>query len=182
MDIVNLLERSYQDTTSVLERIPPEGYAAPSPCSGWTVREVGEHLVGSITRLAVLVEGGTGDQPEDPGTDLTAGFRAAAKRSVAAFSAPDALQRRYPFGPGPTPGLVLANLCLTESLVHGWDLAQGTGLPYPADDAVVAAVHGFAGQAVGDEQRRAGHFGPAYPTGSGTDPLTALLAHLGRRS
>jgi uncharacterized protein (TIGR03086 family) len=179
MDIIALLERSYQDTGAVLERITPEGYAAPSPCTGWTVYEVGEHLVGSLTRLADLVEGEAG---APPGTDLVAGFQAAAKRAIAAFSGPDALQRRYPFGPEPTPGVVLANLCLMEFLVHGWDLARGAGLPYPADDAVVAAVRGFTAQAIGDEQRQAGLFGPALPTDPDTEAVTALLAYLGRRN
>jgi uncharacterized protein (TIGR03086 family) len=181
VDIIALLERGYQDTASVMERIPPQGYAASSPCTGWTVHQVAEHLVGSLTRLADLVEGET-VTPPDLADDPVAGFRAAAKRSVAAFAAPGALERRYPFGPGPTPGLVLANLCLMESLVHGWDLAQGAGLPYPADDTVVAAVQGFTSQAIGDEQRRAGLFGAVYPTDPGADSLTALLAHLGRRT
>jgi len=191
MEIVELLERSYEQTATVLAGITPQGYAAPSPCTGWTVRQVGNHLVGGLDRLTRIVEGEDIPKAElDPqrmaeadqlGTDPAAVFRSVAARSTAVFKLPDTLRRTYPFGPGPTPGAVLASLSLLESLVHGWDLARGAGLGYPADPAVVAAVQAFTAQAIGPEQREAGLFGAEYATGPADPPLTALLAYLGRR-
>jgi len=191
-NIVGLLEACYHTTGTVLAAVTRAGYAAPSPCAGWTVRQVGNHLVASLTLLARIAEG----EPVPPaefdtramadtdhlGADPAAAFHTAAQRSTAVFRLPDTLARSYPFPPGPTPGIVLANLSLLESLVHGWDLARGAGLPYPADHGVVAAVQAFAAQAVGDQQRQAGLFAAPIPVGPDAQPLTVLLAHLGRPS
>jgi uncharacterized protein (TIGR03086 family) len=162
-NVVGLLERSYRDTAAVLAAITPARFAAPSPCTGWTVRQVGNHLVASILLLSRVVEGDTVTPADfDPqamadtdhlGGDPAAAFHTAAQRSTAVFTLPDALDRSYPFPPGPTPGIVLANISLLESLVHGWDLARGAGVPQPADPDVVVAVHEFAAQAIGDAQR-----------------------------
>jgi uncharacterized protein (TIGR03086 family) len=189
-DITDLLERCFHDTATVLAAITPAGFAAPSPCTGWTVRQVGNHLVASLILLARAAEGETVDPADFDGhtmahsdrlgADPAAAFHAATQRSTAVFKLPDTLDRAYPFPPGPTPGVVLANLSLLESLVHGWDLARRAGLPYPADPAVVAAVRTFATQAVGDQQRQAGLFA-AVPVETTAEPITALLAHLGRR-
>jgi uncharacterized protein (TIGR03086 family) len=188
--ITDLLERSYRDTAGLYAAIGRSGWSAQSPCAGWTVRNVGNHLVASLTLLARVVEGDTVRPAEfdadamastDLGPDPAAAFEAAAKRSVAAFAAPEALGQSFAFPPGPTPGVVLAQLSLLESLVHGWDLARGAGVRYQPDDAVVAAVHEFAGQAIGDAERAAGLFGPPLPTAADADRFTALLGHLGRQ-
>jgi uncharacterized protein (TIGR03086 family) len=191
-DIIDLLERCFHETGTVLAAITPAGFAAPSPCTGWTVRQVGSHLVASLILLARVAEGETVDPADFDGhamahrdrlgADPAAAFHSAAQRSTAVFKLPDTLHRSYPFPPGPTPGVVLANLSLLESLVHGWDLAHGAGVPYRADPAVVAAAHTFATEAVGDQQRQAGLFAAAVPVETTAEPITALLAHLGRRN
>jgi uncharacterized protein (TIGR03086 family) len=191
-DIVGLLEHCYHTTGTVLAAITPAGYAVPSPCTGWTVRHVGNHLVASLTLLARVAEGETVDpaqfdahamaNTDHLGVDPAAAFHTATQRSIAVFKLPDTMARSYPFPPGPTPGIVLANLSLLESLVHGWDLAHGAGLPYPADQKLITAVHAFAVQAIGNPQRQAGLFAAAVPVDAAAEPLTALLAHLGRRT
>ncbi len=189
--ITDLLERSFHDTAQLIASVGRPDWSAQSPCTGWTVRHVGNHLVASLALLARVAEG----EPVEPaefdgqamaetdhlGADPTAAFHTAAKRSAAAFNLPDTLDQRFPFPPGPTPGITLANISLLESLVHGWDIATGAGLPYRPDDAVVAAVHAFASKAIGDDQRKAGLFGPPRPAGADAGPFTALLGHLGRR-
>ncbi len=190
-DVVALLERCYRDTGAVLAAITPAGFAAASPCTGWTVRQVGSHLVDGLILLARIAEGETVSPAEFDaharagadhlGADPAAAFHAAAQRSTAVFKLPETLTRSYPFPSGPTPGAVLARISLLESLVHGWDLAHGAGLPYPADRTVVDAVHAFATQSIGDPQRQAGMFAAPVPVDSDADPLTALLAYLGRR-
>ncbi|HEY3259496.1 MAG TPA: TIGR03086 family metal-binding protein [Pseudonocardiaceae bacterium] len=188
-DIAALLDRSLRDTTAVFGAV--DSWDVPSPCTGWTARQVGNHLAASIDLLTRVAEG----VPVDP-TDLDPrqvdtdrlGHRPAgtmgaiAARAVAAFAKPETLGRRFDLPAPDLPGIVLANLCLLESLVHGWDLATGAGVDYQPDDAVIAAVHGFASSAIGDDQRERGLFGPAVAIDAGADQLTILLGHLGRRA
>jgi uncharacterized protein (TIGR03086 family) len=188
--VPELLERGFRSTVDLFAAVDEAGWAAPSPCQGWTVRNVGNHLVASVTLLARVAEGEAVPPAEFDGqamaetdrlgADPVVALRAAAERSVAVFKLPDTLTRRFPFPPGPTPGIVIANLTLLESLVHGWDIASGAGVPYRPDAAVVSTVKEFSEQAIGDEQRRSGLFGPAYRTVPDAEPFTALLGHLGR--
>jgi uncharacterized protein (TIGR03086 family) len=188
--VVALLDRSLRDTAEMIARVDAAGWDASSPCSGWTVRQVGNHLVGSISVLTKIVE----DEPveaADPdtlantdylGPDPAAALRGAAKRSVAALARPGVLDRLFERPAPDFSGLMIANVCLLESLVHGWDIATGAGVDYRPDDDVVAAVRDFASTAIGDEQRRRGLVGPAVPTAPDADPFIATLGHLGRRA
>jgi hypothetical protein len=70
---------------------------------------------------------------------------------------------------------VIANISLSESLVHGWDLATGAGLPYEPSPDAVAAVDGFqAGEPV------EGMFAGPVPVPAGAPRFVALLGKLGR--
>jgi hypothetical protein len=70
---------------------------------------------------------------------------------------------------------VIAHISVSESLVHGWDIARGAGVPYsPAPEVVDAML-----AASEDVSPPEGAFGPPVPPSS-DDPMTVLLARLGR--
>ena len=46
MDVVAEMERAFAIATGVLEGVQPDQWDAPSPCEGWTVRDVVNHMVG----------------------------------------------------------------------------------------------------------------------------------------
>ncbi|UBU18444.1 TIGR03086 family metal-binding protein [Nonomuraea gerenzanensis] len=189
-DVTALLERSHTHVAHVLGQVGPQGWAAVGPCAKWTVRQTADHLAGALLLLARIAEGDQVDPAEldaqrqadtdHLGTDPAAAFRAIAARSVAAFAEPGTLERPYAFMGATVPGAVLASISLHESLVHGWDIATGAHLPYPADDDLVQAVWQYAETGVGDDQRRAGHFADAIPVLSTAPLLVRLPAHLGR--
>ena len=190
--IHELLERSVRYAAQVLGKIDKAGWTAPSPCVGWTVWQAGNHLAGSLAALVRIAEGDRLAPAElDPermaatdhlGTDPAAAVSALADRAVTVFGSQDTLDRHFDQPVPDAPGLVLANIALLESLVHGWDVASGAGVDYQPDQDVVNAVRGFATMAVGDAQRQQGLFGPAVPTPADAVPLAVLLGHLGRRS
>ncbi len=180
--LVDLLRRGYAATADLIGQIPADKWVAASPCAGWTVRQVANHLSGGLQLITRIAEGQT-IEPEEfdaqrhadtdgLGTDPAAGFRAVTERSLAVFGKPDTMEQEFPFTTGPAPGAVLATVSLLESLVHGWDIAHGAGVGYPADDDVVKAVWAFAADHVGDEcsptwdgnRRASGVGGQAPPT------------------
>jgi uncharacterized protein (TIGR03086 family) len=187
IDLVSLLPRCYRTTAAVLAAIPAERLDAPSPCEAWTLRQVANHLVGGLDLFGRIAEGQTIDPAEyeaadDPRAIGAADYRAVAERAAAAFARPGALEQEYPFVFGPTPGFVIATISLSESLVHGWDLARGAGLPYAPDAAVVDAVAAFAAQDDGEQGRANGMYGPVRPVAPDAPAFTALLGRLGRRA
>ncbi|MEV4314758.1 TIGR03086 family metal-binding protein [Actinocrispum sp. NPDC049592] len=187
---VALLETACRSTADMLGSIGGNGWAAPSGCARWTVRQAGNHLVGGLLLLGRIAR----REPIDPaevdaqrtadtdhlGTDPVASFQRAAARAAETFSDPVVLEQRFDIPAPGTTGLQLATISTLEVLVHGWDIASGAEVPYKPDDTVVTAVGEYAMTAIGDASR-GGPFGPVVPVGPDADPFTALLGHLGRR-
>ncbi|WP_051793555.1 TIGR03086 family metal-binding protein [Kibdelosporangium aridum] len=189
--VVALLEKACQSTADMLGLITGDGWDAPSRCAGWTVRQVGNHLVGALLLLARVAR----RDPIDPaeldaqrtaetdhlGQDPVGSFQAAAAGLIKTFGDSGVLEQRFDIpGPG-TTGLQLASISTLEVLVHGWDMASGADVPYQPDDAVVTATRTYAVTAI-SEAPRGGPFGPVVPVTADADPFTALLGHLGRHA
>lgn len=187
-----LLDRSVRDVARLLGKIDESGWAAASPCAGWTVRQTANHLAGSLTSLLRIADGQVLTEEElDPdrsagvdllGDDAVAVFQDFADRARATFADPGVLQRQFEQPIAGASGELVANIALLESLVHGWDVASGAGIAYQPDEDVVNTVRTFATTVVGDRERGKGLFGPAVPTPAHAEPLPALLGHLGRHA
>jgi uncharacterized protein (TIGR03086 family) len=172
---MELLPKAYDATGAVLATVTT--WDAPSPCAEWTVREVTNHLVGALRVFAAAVTGDDVDMEGDHlGNDPLGAFRTAADQCLALFSRPEVLAASHPFPFGPTPGSVIAEISLSETLVHGWDIARGAGVPYaPAPEVVADVLSRSSGEAPSE-----GMFAPPVPAPADASPLTVLLARLGR--
>jgi uncharacterized protein (TIGR03086 family) len=167
---LGLLAAAFRDTRAVLATIPAGRWDAPSPCTEWTVRQVAAHLVEGLDYFAAAV-GVPGELP----ADLLASYDAVTVRCLTAFADPDALAADHPFADGREPGRVIATISLSETVVHGWDLATATGVAYTPDPAAVATLRSFAAG-----PKVEGLFAAPVPVAAGAPPFVALLAMLGR--
>ena len=59
MDSVKLLQRVVDETTQVVNDVSDDQMANPSPCEGWTVRDVLNHITGGATMFAISAEQGS---------------------------------------------------------------------------------------------------------------------------
>jgi uncharacterized protein (TIGR03086 family) len=117
----------------------------PTPCDGWTVRELTNHIVAGNMWAAAL---GSGSTIDDVGTELDgdvlgddalAAYDASAKSAATVFEAPGALDAPCAVSYGPVPGSVYAGHRFLDVLIHGWDLATATGQPTDLDPQLVDA-------------------------------------------
>lgn len=166
-----LLAKTYDATEAALVAVTD--WDVPSPCDGWTVRDVVNHLVSVMRVFAAAVDGGDAD--EYAGDDPAGAYRAAADRCLAVFTDPEVLAAPHPFPFGPTPGAVIAGISRSESLVHGWDIARGAGVPYAPPPEVVAEL---LAEPAGEPPAPDMYAPPVTPADD--QPLTVLLARLGR--
>jgi uncharacterized protein (TIGR03086 family) len=164
-----VLTKAYDPAAAVLASVTD--WTAPSPCAGWTVRDVADHLVDAMCFFAAAVDGGPDAYGGD---DVVRGYREAADRCLAVYEDPAVLAAVHPFPFGPTPGAEIARISVSESLVHGWDVARGAGVPYTPAPEVVEWVLASVGPPPAE-----GMFAPPVEPASG-EPLTVLLAKLGR--
>jgi uncharacterized protein (TIGR03086 family) len=158
-----------------------------TPCEGRTVGQLLQHLVGLTVafRAAADKELGplTGTAPDGDGWPaLEDGWRAALAEQVPAlveaWRSDDAWSGMTQAGGVDLPGEVAGLVALDELVLHGWDLARGTGQDYELDAATAEACLGFVGSF--DAGGTPGLFGPAVPVDDAAPVLDRLVARAGR--
>src|SRR3954469_10528786 len=144
-DIASTHRQALDATRPVVAGVRADQWDLPTPCDGWTVRELTNHIVAGNMWAAAL---GSGRTIADVGSDLDgdvlgddalAAYDASAKSAADAFKAPGALDAPCAVSYGPVPGSVYAGHRFMDVLVHGWDLATATGQPTDLDPQLVAA-------------------------------------------
>ncbi len=160
----------------------PDQFGADTPCAGWDVRELLNHVVGGNKFFLSRATGAASPSREDDfiGDDPLGAFRASVEELDAAFGQEGFLTRMVstPFGEG--PGAVLVTMRINEFLLHSWDLAVATGQHRDLDPDVVAyADKTLRGLSIprGDGSM----FGEEQPAPDGASTVDALAAYTGRR-
>ena len=159
--------------------LEPDQLDAPTPCDNFAVRGVLQHMVGGATMFAAAFRG---TEPSEPPTgDLVAAFPLAMGDLRDAINAEGALERTVAAPFGEVPGEVFARFVALDGLVHGYDISTATGQPYDPPADVVAAVDGFARQAITEDFRDGETFANAVEPPAGSSPLVSLVAFTGRQ-
>src|SRR3954463_7038153 len=185
VDMVVVHHRALQETGRLVAGVRDDQWDAPTPCAGWTVRDLVNHIVGGNRWVKPLVGGetiaGVGDRLDgDPlGHSPYMAYEASAAEADDAFSNEGALDAPCAVSYGPIPGVAYCGDRFLDVLVHGWDLAVATGQDTTLDpDLVAAALEVVAPHR--DMLAASGAFGTPSDPGEGADPQTRLLAWLGR--
>jgi uncharacterized protein (TIGR03086 family) len=183
---------------SFLDRIratPAERWDAPSPCDGWTARDVVAHVINGHRGVLAAVSGrrpepadgvgvcGMADAPEvAPGADLAVAFGRCRQDLHLMLSDPARAATPLPGGlmRGEPVERAADIIGATELLVHTWDLARAVG----GDEAINPELAARTHQALlpyYPALQATGAFQPSIPAPPGADPQTAFLYFVGRR-
>jgi uncharacterized protein (TIGR03086 family) len=190
MDLFPAFERAVASTAEIVKATPAGRLDAPTPCAGWDVRALMNHVIGTFWLAEALFGDHAPRYPMAPGglppadlagNDPAAAYAEAAAAALAAASAGDTLTRVHVTPLGEMPGPVLAGFTTLDILVHGWDLARATGQPADLDGRLAAHVLGFAEQALATPESRAALIGPAVAVAADAPVTDRLVAFLGRR-
>ncbi|MDD7932251.1 TIGR03086 family metal-binding protein [Actinomycetospora straminea] len=164
--------------------VTDDDLAAPTPCTGWTVADLLDHLDVVAAGFTALARGtddpapGPGDVPWDGGRRDTLATGLA--RMAGAWRSPAAGEGTAG-APGPVlPRATWGRIGLTELVVHAWDLARALDRPVPdlpADVLRATADHVavFVPRAPLPEL-----WGPRVPTGDDAPLWDRVVAGTGR--
>ncbi len=176
-------------TGRVVAGVRPQQWSWPTPCTEWNVRQLVDHLVLGQQLFARVLGGEPFEQafpavravPDRLGSDPAATYDASGRDLVAAFAARGALERtvRVPFGT--VPGAVALHLRITESLVHGWDLATALGVPFDPPAALVEQELAFSAPLLAQVPPERHVFAASRSAADGARPIERLVALLGRQ-
>jgi len=146
MDVNTLYQRTVEFFTDRVGAVTAEQWGDPTPCTDWTVRDLVNHVAYESLWTVPLLEGATveevGDKfegdvlGEDPiGSALAA---AGAATSLMAAKLPEGGTVQLSFGETPTDEYAMQ--LAADHLIHGWDLAVGTGGDTAMAPEVVSAI------------------------------------------
>jgi uncharacterized protein (TIGR03086 family) len=172
--------------TDLVDRIEADQLDNATPCANFDVQGVLDHMIGGATSFVPAFRGES--QPQSatapaavaPGQVPAAEFRFAMESLLAAVSSAGAMERTISAPFGDVPGSVFARFVAFDGLIHGWDLASGTGQAYSLPEPVIAAVDGFARDAVAPEMRDGDTFAAETRAPDGSSRLEQLVAFSGR--
>jgi uncharacterized protein (TIGR03086 family) len=184
-DIAELHAQALDATERVVAGIPAGRWPADTPCGGWDVRALLNHVVAGNWWAAELAAGGTiegvGSRLDGDvlGGDPLASYQASAKAAAEAFRRPGALDAPCAVSYGPVPGSVYAGHRFFDVFIHGWDLAVATGQNTTLDAGLMRACEEILGPQV-EAFRAAGALAAPLPVAPGDSGQTRFLAMLGR--
>ncbi|HEY5880257.1 MAG TPA: TIGR03086 family metal-binding protein [Nakamurella sp.] len=172
----------------LVRQVPDDRLGDPTPCPDFTVGDLVEHIGGlalAFTAAAHKERGPLNQAAPNPdAARLPADWRLRIPADLAALGAawrdPDAWTGMATAGGVTMPGDVTGLVALDEIVLHGWDLAAATGLPYDVEQPQLAAVHGFVASFGPDPESRAGLFGPVIEVPASAPLLDRVLGLAGR--
>jgi uncharacterized protein (TIGR03086 family) len=184
VDIVSLDAQAVRASTGLVAQATAADLARPTPCAGWTLRDLLTHMAAQHHGFAAASTG-DGDlarwQPRPLGEDAVAAYRAAADHVLSAFAAGGVLDREFPL-PEIKRGLMFParqaiSFHFIDYVVHSWDVAKTLGLAVRFEPGLLDVA-----RAVPDGSARLGPgapFAPRIPW-SGESRLDEIVAILGR--
>ena len=147
MDNLELLDLAATTFADRLGAVGDDQWDLPTPCEGWTVRDLVHHVVGGNAMVVVLAEGGLAADGSavfsdtELGDDVVAQFAESAASQAAAFAGEGALGRIFHHPAGDMPGEVVLGFRIGDLTIHAWDLARATGGDEALPAELVEAVH-----------------------------------------
>ncbi|MCW4352167.1 maleylpyruvate isomerase family mycothiol-dependent enzyme [Hoyosella sp. YIM 151337] len=171
-------ERASGRLTAVLVATPMARWDAPSPCEGWTARDVVRHVID--TEQDFFAQHGVDLRPKPDASDPNAAWAAHSARVQSLLADEQFTAARFDGYFGPTTiGATFDTYYLFDVLVHRWDIATAAGLAATFTEEELEAIEERVA-AFGDTMYMEGICKPALETSAGADRQTALLAKMGR--
>ena len=181
-DIAERYTRVTRDFTERVRAVPAEAWDNPSPCDGWSARDVVGHLTDWIPSFfsAQGVEFPAVPSVQD---DPVGAWEAVQGAIAQALADPDIADK-----PVATPFSTQSFAETVDMIVtgdvftHTWDLARATGQSEQLDPEQLQRMIAGMGAIPEEVLRADGMFGPRIDVPDDADDQTRFLAYVGRRA
>jgi uncharacterized protein (TIGR03086 family) len=189
--IIDLDARVVEDTVGLVKRAGLLDLDRPTPCAGWNLADLIEHMTAQHYGWIAAAVGHGADlsawQPGPPVADPIGEYAEASRRVLGAFGADGVLDREFALAEiSPVlrfPAAQAISFHLIDYLVHGWDVARSLGADYRPEPGLLAAALPVALAVPGGEARKrdGAAFAPEVAVPAQAGLLDQIVAALGRR-
>lgn len=185
MDLLDLDRRALAATGAHVAALDAGDLARPTPCTGWDVRALLNHVLGNNHLYAEAVTGAPVDwavrDRDRVGDDPAAAYADSAATATAAFAAADLdAQVDMPFGRLPAAQAVAVHF--VDVLAHGWDLAVALDRDAALDPELASAALDIVAFYPPDVFGTPVFFAEQQPVAADATPGERLVALLGRQA
>ncbi len=181
-ELIERFERVTGRFTDRVRGVPAGAWDNPSPCEGWTARDV----VGHLTEWIPAFFGAQGvDFPAVPSVDEDpVGAWETVQATIARALADPTTAGRPVETPFSTQSFAeTVDMIVTgDVFTHTWDLARATGQDETLDPDQLQRMIATMGTMPDEVLRAEGMFGPPIDVPDDADDQTRFLAYLGRRA
>jgi uncharacterized protein (TIGR03086 family) len=168
----------------VVHGVSAQEMGAPTPCTDFDVRTVANHMLGTIEAMRRVGAGEPLD-PQDPwgtnGDNVREQWRDDLSQKLTdfatAWSQPEAWEGDAM--DGAMPRQMVGDMGFVEVMLHGWDLAKGSGQHVEYSDGAVERALEIL-EVIGDQGREGAAFGPEVQVPDDASTLDKMLAKSGR--
>jgi len=178
--ISDLLAAAADQAVPVVRGIGDDQFAAPTPCAGYDVRDLLNHLFHMVVGFTVRAAKQDFDfttTPDRLQPNWRDRFAQETGRLVRAWAAPGAEEGES--GPMRMPASTVGRLILLDLTVHPWDLARATGQEFAPAGACVRDLLPHVTQTA-PMARQWKVFGEPVPVPAGASEFARLLGLTGR--
>jgi uncharacterized protein (TIGR03086 family) len=181
MDVFSCASVTLEACRVVLRRLSADDLGRPSPCTDFTVGEVGEHVVRSMVLLGSVAGASSASSAAAPSAASGSLEERVAVSTEAALEAWRwrGLGGSVAVGRSTLAADLAVEIIPMELLVHGWDVARatGTGIEVPPE---VAGYLLDQARALVTPDKRGRSFAAEVPAGPSATALERLIAFTGR--
>lgn len=173
---IEAFESAAKRARQTVAGVKPNQWASSTPCTEWNAQAVLDHMVGTLNFVASSLSGTPSVQAKGSLQAFDVGVAAVSK----AARVPGVLEKTIKSPVGEMPGQVLLMIAISDTLIHGWDLAKATGQDIKLDTKNVEMVHGFMSmQAEAARKRKA--LGPEVKVPENASAQDKLMGMVGRK-
>jgi uncharacterized protein (TIGR03086 family) len=173
--------------TDVVDAVPDDSWHHPSPCEGWSARDVVAHVVTTELEFLGRMPFAPAEPPVDAASDPVRAWPVVRDLFQVALDTPAHAGHTYDGFFGPTTFEASADeFYAADLVVHAWDIARATGLTefQTVDPEEIDRLMGAYGadSPIAAAMRQPGIFGAAIESAPDADPTTRLMNWLGRHA
>lgn len=170
----------------VLKSASDKAFTRPSPCKGWTGKDVVEHALGNLKMIHSYATTGHGPKSQPKlGANPLQQWLKQRDQTLEALDHPGVLHAvaHDPFGPGFGPMAIdqLVGFMAADLAVHVWDMARTAKVDERLDPALVKFTLATWKALPEPALRMQGMMAAAVKPSPGADAQTKLLNFLGRQ-